>query len=286
MMSSTTSAKKVAGLMFDVLLGLFLTGLLMSVLLPSKDQTNAPKSASAPKKEVTGISNALPVQGTANLSIDKAASSDTAVVGSIITYTLTVMNAGPDDAVNVVVTDVLPSGVSFVSCSTSGGVNGQCSESMGTVTATFDSLAANDTAIVTIDVIVNASAAMGGSLANTASVTSDTFDPDTSDNTSNTVEVAVFDCCLQDDSDPSKVLVFNSFSGDYIFCCGTNSRTGTGRVSRRGMIVSIADGRIMKGDVDKATRRGNASISAGSVSCTIMDRNTLDNTCVCSLPDQ
>src|SRR6185436_13664807 len=49
-------------------------------------------------------------------------SGDEAVaLGGQITYNLTVYNAGPDDAVNVVLTDALPAHTSFVSASTNTG---------------------------------------------------------------------------------------------------------------------------------------------------------------------
>ena len=49
-------------------------------------------------------------------------SGDEAVaLGGQITYSLSVFNAGPDDAVNVVLTDVLPANTSFVDASTNTG---------------------------------------------------------------------------------------------------------------------------------------------------------------------
>jgi uncharacterized repeat protein (TIGR01451 family) len=48
---------------------------------------------------------------SADLSVSKTASSDPAVPGTDLTYTLTVSNAGPTSASVVVVTDTLPTGV-------------------------------------------------------------------------------------------------------------------------------------------------------------------------------
>ena len=52
--------------------------------------------------------------GEANLAISKAVDADPVIESSTVTYTITVDNAGPDTAVNVVVTDTLPPGVTFV----------------------------------------------------------------------------------------------------------------------------------------------------------------------------
>lgn len=58
---------------------------------------------------------------TANLSLTKTANVSSVEVGSDITYTLTVMNAGPDDSGVAVLTDALPSNLTYVSVSTSQG---------------------------------------------------------------------------------------------------------------------------------------------------------------------
>jgi len=111
---------------------------------------------------------------SANLSITKTDSPDPVTSGNPLTYTLTVNNAGPSDAQNVVVSDILPSRVTLASVSSSQGGCAALPCNLGTI-------ASDGSAIVTINVTVNL--ATTGTLTNTASVTSDTDDPDNSNNT-------------------------------------------------------------------------------------------------------
>ncbi len=55
-----------------------------------------------------------PVETSADLAVAKADDPDPVIVGTILTYTLVVTNYGPSDAQNVVVSDTLPSEVTFV----------------------------------------------------------------------------------------------------------------------------------------------------------------------------
>lgn len=107
---------------------------------------------------------------------------ETIQLGGEITYTLSVFNAGPDDAVNVVLTDALPDNTTFVSASSNDGsvlFNGT------TVTFTVATLAFDSTAIATFVVRVNDNAPRGTIISNTASATSDTPDPDPENNSAN-----------------------------------------------------------------------------------------------------
>src|SRR5262249_50336166 len=61
------------------------------------------------------------VVGTADLSIAKSASPNPVFAGDILTYTLAVVNNGPDQATLVVVNDNLPAGTTLVSASASQG---------------------------------------------------------------------------------------------------------------------------------------------------------------------
>ena len=88
--------------------------------------------------------------GTYNLAVTKSASVSTATVGTPFTYTITVLNKGTIAASNVVMTDQLPAGVTYNSATPTGG--GNCTQSSGTVTCTWASLAGGASATVTISV--------------------------------------------------------------------------------------------------------------------------------------
>jgi len=92
-----------------------------------------------------------------NIVLSKTDGVSTAAPGQTLTYTLTFTNTGPGAAHNIVISDTLPSGVSYQSCSL-GSLAGSCSESGGTVTFTLTNpLAAGASASVTITVQVTTS---------------------------------------------------------------------------------------------------------------------------------
>ncbi len=105
----------------------------------------------------------------ADLSITKSDSPDPVVAGNNLTYTVTVSNAGPSDAANVVVTDTLPAGVTFVS------TTGCAEDPNGVPTCSLGTITAGGNKQYTVTVTVNAGTT--GTLTNNVSVTSDTSDP-------------------------------------------------------------------------------------------------------------
>ncbi len=122
----------------------------------------------------------LPCKGAADLSISKTASPNPVVSGGVLTYSLQVNNGGPNSADNVVVTDALPGGTTFVSCTAS---QGSCTASGQVVTATLGAIGSPGFATVTIQVTVTA--APPTTITNLAGVSSSTPDPITTNNTAN-----------------------------------------------------------------------------------------------------
>src|SRR5712692_4971362 len=85
----------------------------------------------------------------ADLSITKIVSPTSAPLGAPLTYTLTVRNAGPDPAPDVVLVDMLPAVVILVSAQSD---LGSCTQSADTITCRLDSLASGATATLTLTV--------------------------------------------------------------------------------------------------------------------------------------
>jgi uncharacterized repeat protein (TIGR01451 family) len=112
---------------------------------------------------------------------------------------------------------------------------------------------------------------------------------DTAGNTATcSFSVTVFDICIQDDSNPGTVLLLNSATGEYRFCCNGTTYTGTGTVKIRGSVTTLehfTSTRRVTARVDKSTAppSGMASIQQpiGSTLCQIIDRDIRDNSCNC-----
>lgn len=115
------------------------------------------------------------LSGAADLALTKVDSPDPVLVGSQLTYTLSVTTSG--DAQGVVLTDTLSSGVSFVSAGSS--PQGNCAQSGGIVTCNLGNVLNGTT--VTLTIVVT-TIAVGPGVCNSASVTATTPDPNTANN--------------------------------------------------------------------------------------------------------
>ena len=124
-------------------------------------------------------------QSGADLSITVDASAEVVVTGSPVVYTLTVTNEGPGVAWNVRVRDVLPLETTFVSCTATG--DGICEGEGNNRSALIPSIAPDASETVTLVAIVNCAVEDGEDIANTASVTSPTEDPEGPEEDSETV---------------------------------------------------------------------------------------------------
>jgi uncharacterized repeat protein (TIGR01451 family) len=123
----------------------------------------------------------FPSCNAADLAITKTDAPDPVVAGQDLTYTIHVTNNGPADATNVVVTDTLPAGTTYLTSSivcTGGAVR----------TCNLGDLAngASTSFTITVKVAANLLSSIPAgttNITNTASVAATELDPDTSNNT-------------------------------------------------------------------------------------------------------
>ena len=128
---------------------------------------------------------------SADLSIAKTTAATSAVRNTNITYTITLTNAGPNAAANVVVTDVLPATLLFQSIQAPAGFT--CTTpavgASGTITCNAATLANGATATFTL--VARVSNTATGTIANSASVSSTTTDPNGGNSSGTTPPLAV-----------------------------------------------------------------------------------------------
>ena len=104
-----------------------------------------------------------------------------------MTYLITVTNGGPGVASGVFVSDMLPAGTSFVSANTGTGV--ACApDANGLLVCGLGDLAGGSSATLMLTVYVTAPA--NSSVSNTTAASTNTYDPDTTNNTA-TVAISV-----------------------------------------------------------------------------------------------
>jgi uncharacterized repeat protein (TIGR01451 family) len=116
----------------------------------------------------------------ADLALTKNVSNATPIVGSNITFTVTLSNGGPNPATNVTVTDLLPMGLTLVS-----GTPNQGTYNTTTGVWTVGTVTPGTPLTLTLQATVNSP----NSLTNTAMVTAaDQFDPDTTNNSASATE--------------------------------------------------------------------------------------------------
>ena len=102
--------------------------------------------------------------------------------------------------------------------------------------------------------------------------------------------VTVFNACIQDDSNPGNVILFNTFTGEYRACCsGVVIAAGVGTVYRQGCDVTLqhnaATWRVTAKWSSMYLRGSGAlQLPVGSIRCTITDRDIRNNSCMCAPP--
>ncbi len=180
--------------------------------------------------------------GNADLSITKSAPV-TAARGGTITYTITVANAGPATAQNVVINDPIPSGLTAANFVTA--TNCALATSQTAITCQLGSIASGTSQ--TVSIIFNVPVLQGcnqnATFQNTASVTA-TNDSNTSNNTSTTVSSTITcgtsgtQCSdgtdndgdgLIDANDPGCHSDFNRYNSSSYVATGNNEAANSGQ---------------------------------------------------------
>lgn len=154
-------------------------------------------SSSTTDPDTNDLSSSATVIATdpgADLRIGKTAVPATVAAGETITYTIQVDNIGSQGAGNVKIVDFVPANTTFVGASAGSGTgSGLCAPTSvtpsGAMECYLNTIGAQQGRTVSMTVRVNPDAA-GATITNTATVSSDTPDPNSSNNTA-TVQTPV-----------------------------------------------------------------------------------------------
>jgi hypothetical protein len=114
---------------------------------------------------------------TSDLNVGVVDAPDPVFVGSNLVYTITVANTGPDNAINVMVTNNLPASVALKSATSSQGT--VTTNDFPTITAALGTINNSGIATVTLTTVPQ----IPGSITNVATIGSDNIDPTINDHT-------------------------------------------------------------------------------------------------------
>ena len=215
------------------------------------------------------------INQAANLSIVKTANTTLAIAGELLTYTLTVKNAGPSDAENVAISDDIIDIIETPEMSLDNGITWS-----PWISPYIVGLIPNgDETSLLIRGMVNPSAA--SSISNTATVTSDTPDPNLDDNI---FEITTPVSCLADISmikteDANPVLAGDELT--YSLLVTNNGPSDAVNVIINDVVPTIIQN-VVYSDNDGASWHGwNGSYEinslSGKSSVTILIKGTLSN---------
>jgi uncharacterized repeat protein (TIGR01451 family) len=197
------------------------------------------------------------VNPLADISVAKTDSPDPVNVGSNLTYTVTVSNAGPSPATAVNLTDTLPAGLTFVSATPSAGT---CT---GTTTASCSLGTINSGSSVTVTIVATVTAAAPASLSNTATATSGVTDPNAANNTATTTTavnaVANLGVTITDAPDPVS-------QGSNITYTVTVNNAGPSAAANVTATTALPANTTF---VSASATAGTCALASGTITCTM-----------------
>jgi uncharacterized repeat protein (TIGR01451 family) len=148
------------------------------------DLATVSSSTPDPDLDNNSATGKVSFSASADLSIAKTAAPKPVIAGTNLTYVITVGNAGPSAAANLVVKDTLPAEVSVLTVTPSVGscTAGFPGNPLQPLTCTMDSLASGGSATITIVAKVSSAVPNGTVINNNATISSAVADPNNANN--------------------------------------------------------------------------------------------------------
>ncbi len=151
---------------------------------PTNTPVSTPTDTATPTPTNTATPTPTPTPSKlADLRVSKSGERSEGEGRRNVIFEISVVNRGPNNAESVLLTDVLPANVSFVSVKATDGAKCTYANATRTITCTLSQLRTDRKFIVTI----NTRQSARSTVTNTASVTSTTSDPQPGNNTSTTI---------------------------------------------------------------------------------------------------
>ncbi len=234
----TLEPNESARITIETLIDSSATGVISNTATVSTDGVETDETNNLDMEETT-------IVALVDLAITKQDSVDPVVPGTQLTYTLDVVNNGPSDATNVMVTDSLPDGVEYVSSSSS---VGSVSETDNNIVVALGDLAVGESA--SIEIVVAVDPSVTSQFSNTAIVSSPEPDADLFNNTATepTDVLPQFDLRIEKNDLPDPVVPGQQLTYTIsVFNDGPSNATGVQVADTLPSVLSFDSGSTSQG---------------------------------------